>query len=219
MEGREHTGVLVIMNATKDPAKAAEWNDWYENVHMPEILATKVFSTASRFKAMPGAKTLGDSTNLALYETSRQDVAGAWDDLRTALGANPQPSTPRPESIVSMVSTHSLISAHGQAVGKKANGALVVLANLIDEAKWDEYTEWLTQHHIPEIIQTGAFYAATRYRANDPQEGQAHLLVIYETELRDPAEAMKKLEAARDTMTPNRGYTSVVAMAAYARTK
>ena len=46
----EKTSTLFIALTNPEPGKEAEYNDWYDNIHLPEIVATEGFVSARRFK-------------------------------------------------------------------------------------------------------------------------------------------------------------------------
>lgn len=57
--------MLLIVEATVDPAIEAEWNRWYDNVHLPEIRACTDFLSGQRY--VSGIDTSGRHY-VAIYE-------------------------------------------------------------------------------------------------------------------------------------------------------
>lgn len=70
----------LIALTTPLPGKEDEFHDWYQNTHLPEILALPGGVSAQRFKQV--AKLMGNDTNewLAIYDFE-------CDDPMTVLGA------------------------------------------------------------------------------------------------------------------------------------
>lgn len=72
--------------------KEAEFNKWYDEVHVPDILAIEGFTAARRFKlAGPGPQVQtqnGPATAqyLALYEMDSEDTRAAMKRLGAAVG-------------------------------------------------------------------------------------------------------------------------------------
>ena len=76
-EGKPVRGLLINSQNCKDPAREEEFNDWYNNVHIPDILASGFFHSAYRYEnaepgnvyslATPISGVLGKYINL--YET------------------------------------------------------------------------------------------------------------------------------------------------------
>jgi hypothetical protein len=65
-------GIMVVQSAPVDPAREDEYNDWYDNTHVPEIRQVPGFTAARRYKAL-GA---GAPAYLAVYEIEADDLAG-----------------------------------------------------------------------------------------------------------------------------------------------
>ena len=62
-------GILVVQSKPRSPDELTEFHRWYDEVHIPEILAVTGFRTARRFQAVDG------ESYLAVYEVD--DVDGA----------------------------------------------------------------------------------------------------------------------------------------------
>ena len=69
--------VLVFTNCA-DPAREAEFNEWYKSTHVPDILQAEGFVAATRYQLL-GEPGPGQGKFLAVYEVEA-------DDLPTALG-------------------------------------------------------------------------------------------------------------------------------------
>jgi hypothetical protein len=77
---RPTRGMLLVLSNCKDPAREAEFNRWYEDLHVADILDTGAFHTAYRYESLDPQAT--KATYLAIYETDHSDPAEA----RGALG-------------------------------------------------------------------------------------------------------------------------------------
>ena len=88
---RVAAGVLVVMVDNLEPDRDADFNRWYDDVHVPDILSAGSFHWVSRYRAV-GA--VPKATYLAVYETdwpepeaarqamaSRPNPAGLWDAI------------------------------------------------------------------------------------------------------------------------------------------
>ena len=67
MDGREHKGVLLVMNSAQEGVDAEEWGKWYIDVQKPEVLEPGIFTSVSRFERKTG-RAPSDATHMALYE-------------------------------------------------------------------------------------------------------------------------------------------------------
>jgi hypothetical protein len=77
---------LALANAANDDVHD-DFNQWYDDVHMREVLALSGVKTARRFKLAPAQIMPGDDAGgrsyLALYEVE----VDSWDDLAGAMQA------------------------------------------------------------------------------------------------------------------------------------
>jgi hypothetical protein len=78
---------LVLTNATE--GQDDEFNDWYNNRHLPDVLAVEGFVAATRFKMAeldPPQKS--DYRYMALYEVEAEDLAKANQALMNTAGTD-----------------------------------------------------------------------------------------------------------------------------------
>lgn len=78
--------LVVLSNPTA--GKEAEYNEWYNKVHVPDVLRVPGFIAAQRFKL--AGPQLNDAPRphryLALYEIETDDVQASMDELRKRVG-------------------------------------------------------------------------------------------------------------------------------------
>ena len=75
--------VLLVMSDAVE-GRDAEYNDWYDQVHLPDVLSVPGFVGARRFVAEPSVHgELPAQRHLAIYEMEGDDV----DALHAALSA------------------------------------------------------------------------------------------------------------------------------------
>ncbi len=70
--------VFVMFTECTDPEREDEFNDWYSNIHIPDILTMPGIVGARRFRV------LGDSGQwkyLAVYELDADDPEAAWANM------------------------------------------------------------------------------------------------------------------------------------------
>ena len=49
MDGRYPNGLLLALTNCNDPSKEDEFNTWYNDVHIPDVTASGVFSEGDAF--------------------------------------------------------------------------------------------------------------------------------------------------------------------------
>jgi hypothetical protein len=72
---------MMVRTAPK-PGREAEYNRWYDEVHLAEICAIPGFVSARRFDALEGRSGWPDVPYLALYEIEADDPQVPMAELR-----------------------------------------------------------------------------------------------------------------------------------------
>jgi hypothetical protein len=72
--------VLVFTNCA-DPARENEFNDWYDNTHVPDVLETPGFVSCTRYE-LAGDPGPGQAKFLAVYEVESDDPGATMAGLQ-----------------------------------------------------------------------------------------------------------------------------------------
>ena len=64
--------ILTVATNCTDPAREAEFNEWYDKTHLPDILETPSFVRATRYENIKPAE--GEAKFLAVYEIEADDI-------------------------------------------------------------------------------------------------------------------------------------------------
>lgn len=105
----------------------------------------------------------------------------------------------------------------GDGKGKRASGVVVAQVHAKDPALDGQFNEWYDRHHGREVTAAGGFYTATRYINADPKPGQARNIIVYETDIADPAKAQAGIREHGKTMVPSPMPLEVITFAVYKR--
>lgn len=76
---------LLMVFTSPRPGREDEYNAWYNDVHLPDVLGVAGFTAAQRFAALPGMR--GEQPEhgyLAVYEIGQEDLPAAMTALRQA---------------------------------------------------------------------------------------------------------------------------------------
>ena len=78
---------ILLVHSNPTDGKEAEFNEWYDEVHLGEVLEIQGFKAAQRFKVAvePGMDATGHGY-LALYEVEAEKAQDALDALGKAIG-------------------------------------------------------------------------------------------------------------------------------------
>src|ERR1700722_7134919 len=75
---------MVVQSAPVDADREKEYNDWYDNTHVPEITAVPGFLSARRYK-VHGAT--GGPAHPAIYEIDADELTAPAAELRARRAA------------------------------------------------------------------------------------------------------------------------------------
>lgn len=78
-----HKGILVVQTRPSAPDREPEYNDWYNNVHLPELLAVPGFRSARRYRLVDDAASESDQPRcIAIYDLEAEDVMDPIRELQ-----------------------------------------------------------------------------------------------------------------------------------------
>jgi hypothetical protein len=79
---------FVVLSNPTTPAQEAEYNEWYNKIHIPDVLNVPGFVAAQRFTLADAQ--FGDGTHahryLALYEIETDDAKATLKELQKRVG-------------------------------------------------------------------------------------------------------------------------------------
>jgi hypothetical protein len=183
MHPSSRTGVRFVLANPSDPSRLNEFSDWYDTysaaITVPGYLANDV-----HFEN-PGASGGRNSPRYAtIYDIVSPDPATAWPDTEhspaypTHLFSDPRAKlvSPALRASYALVGSQLQPGQHGPLTGIH-----VILSNGGDDTE--------RQHREAQILQTGLFYSAARFRIIEGSPDPAGWLEIFETDYPDPLHA------------------------------
>jgi hypothetical protein len=72
-------GLFIIESNCTSPGRDREFNEWYDQTHIPDLLGTNLFHTAHRFRGMAGQE---GRTYLTIYETGGDPFEAVTEFVR-----------------------------------------------------------------------------------------------------------------------------------------
>jgi hypothetical protein len=81
-------GLIVVYSGPESPERDEEYNEWYDNVHIPEVCSVDGIISARRFRLSTVQRNPVDSTTpryLAIYEIDTADLQTVADELGARL--------------------------------------------------------------------------------------------------------------------------------------
>jgi hypothetical protein len=75
--------VFVVQTRPSDPSREDEYNRWYDETHIPEVLAVPGIVGARRYRLSERQQTTADRSYpyLAVYDLDADDLATVVDEL------------------------------------------------------------------------------------------------------------------------------------------
>ena len=81
---------LVVMSSPVE-GREAEYNDWYDNQHLGDVVRLPGFTGAKRFELQPGQEAPLGHTYLAIYDMETDDVDATMAGLVAAASTPAMP--------------------------------------------------------------------------------------------------------------------------------
>ena len=74
---------MVVESTSNDPAREQEFNEWYDNVHLPDVLSIPGIMRATRYENSNA--TEGQGKFLAMYEIETDNAVQVLADLNDSM--------------------------------------------------------------------------------------------------------------------------------------
>lgn len=164
------TGLLVIWTDVA-PEYEAEFNEWYDKEHIPQLLAIPGILTGRRYQAVDGKPKY-----IAIYEMTDENV---WkSDAFREVRENPTDWSRKiiPQFRNTQRGIFRQIFSYGERPANDAEFALTVRLNTPPEHEKD-FNAWYDEDHVPALVGVPGVYRARRYVA---VEGDPKYLAVYE---------------------------------------
>lgn len=196
---------MVENNA--DPARETQFNDWYDNLHLPDALCTPGFARARRYERCEFRD--GRAQYLAVYEI---DSANIEETMRVRRAIREEEvrkgraSTSFPNLSFSLwrdvlwkqLSEHR---APGNAAGK--GRWLSLVESNCDPQREDEFNDWCEQVQVPASLSVPGYVATRRLCIREFRDGRGKYMTMHEIETDDLIEAMRARAAAPGPARPD----------------
>ena len=192
MDGRYPNGMLLVFSNCGEAGREDEFNRWYNHMHLPDVTATGVFGNPMRLENAD--RKDGQPGYIALYETAWDDAMDAWKAQNESPKRVRSPERMSPLLDVVHVGIYQRLGGELRAANRKSTGGFVVMANVPDPARTDDFNRFYTDIHVRDILESGLYHIAYRYECREEVTGKgARFLNLYETDQPDPAKAFREL--------------------------
>ena len=196
---RERTGVRLVLTNAADVNQTDDYDAWYDDYERA-LIRPGVIANAFRFENANAAGTETDPRYAALYDIVSPDPASAWPDTENS------PDYPRylfddPRSRLVVPALRASYALTGSLGSDDDQGVLTgVHINLSDGG-----TDTVRAQRAAALLETGFFYAASRFRIIDGSPEPPAWLEIFETDAQDALTAYARAFADRAPRPPAAG--------------
>jgi len=183
---------MLDVNA-RDDVRDREFCEWYESTHLPDVLETPDYVNGKRYEVKEFYP--GRGKHITTYEIESDDI----DETLRVRRAKRDRELEAGRYIDGFIPIWRdvLWQEFARVVPDKetpAGGRWVHLVETICRYpdREDEFNEWYTNTHLPDVQKTPGFMAATRYKAHEQRDGRGQYLTVYEIVTDDIAESMRQ---------------------------
>ena len=177
-----------VLSNSRDPGRIDEFERWYTDIHIPDMLETEGYVRGTRYRLAAGLRDASPEI-LVLYELdspddyrtlnqkmmenmARKQAAGRTSDLMESVTAG----------FFEQVSETPVWSARGAGssgvLARPPQALLLELAACTDAARIDEVDAWYASAHDPALLRAPAVLNVTRYRWPRPRDGRVQIMSL-----------------------------------------
>jgi hypothetical protein len=184
--------IVVVFTRPSDFSQEAEWSAWYDDEHLPATAAAGAAWVVSRWEVADrpsGFSPPVGFTDVAVYELENPGTAPRLLDRLD--GARPADVHP----------VHTIIGVDAFVpVGRWSSkaephagltGHVMAYVGPNDASREAEWHDWLDTVHVPDMMGSGAFSGASRWRRTLPQRFGPNFFTLYDVTLPSVQEAVR----------------------------
>ncbi len=177
-------GLTITLSRCGLRSQQEDWNTWYDDVHLPDLMSSKAFSTITRWQMVDNNTNplprLG-FTHLDVGEIAHEDPEEGHRRLGAKAPELRASGRIHPYHFIDDIVTYKTLGRWSvmPEPSPKTRALFVIFNRTNDPAKMDEWNEWLDDTHIPECMDVGRFHAVTRWVKLTPERHRPNHLVLY----------------------------------------
>ena len=203
--------INMVENFCTDPSREDEFNDFYNNVHLPDILKTPGFLAARRYVTEKPRN--GRGKYLAIYDIETDDIDKTMATRRQRREQEKEQGRSAAMAVPGLILSawsdvlfkqiYEATSGGPFKMGNWINMVELLLANPSREkALHDAYNNI----HLVDILKSPGYLGARRYVIKEPRNGRGTFLAIYEIETDDMEKTMTtRLQLRQQERNQGRG--------------
>lgn len=204
--------LMMVMTRSTDPARDSEFNRWYDDIDIPDVLQVPGYKRARRglrldTPYLPRSDQNDDGTYVALYDILSQNIDHTIIDM---LMATRKMESVRRSTDLLKVTERLYFRQMGPPVeatsppGPAAHGRSFLFLERVDccrdEATDAQLGDWYDVRHVPDMLKIPGFVRATRFQLYrvlmvEPKSAP-RFLTVYEVNANSADEALSLIQTA-----------------------
>ena len=182
------TGLVIVCSKCNKPTDEDEWSSWYDDVHLPDLFsragddAPKVVTRFEQLrKPEPGMPGMGFS-HVAIYELDGTDPLRKVAQLAEIDATLRSEGRIHPTHAVTDVQTFAVHGpyAYKPEPSSALRGHILAWVFPNDPAREAEWDTWYDHEHVPDMMHSGAFAAATRWERSPRVTYGPNFITLYD---------------------------------------
>jgi hypothetical protein len=191
-------GLVLISTKCTSSARSVEWEAWYVDDYLPLLVGGPITrASAWRLDGAPAPGGPGPGhTHTTRIDLHGDTIAGATDlDAAVArIRADGRMHPAHAEIAVDLWSAHG--PAHPPLDAESPRRAMIIAEVMCtDPAREAEWDRWYDDQHVPDMLSSEAFAAASRWVRTPRRGSGCDHLTVYEIAGFDAAEAVRRSAA------------------------
>ena len=173
-------GIYLTYSRLLHPKKAAEWDEWYDTIHLPDIVGSGSAWRATRWQRQDAGHF--GWTNANIYEVEGPDIVA--NQKKASAHAPRWRAEGRHFSDYALMDL-KFFEPFGKWTGiadpsPDLTARVYALTVCGDRSREDEWSEWYDNVHVPDILAVDGFVAATRWKLVERNPFGANFLALYD---------------------------------------
>jgi len=163
-------GLLYVLSKPKGIDEAL-FTKWYDEVHVPDVIASGGFKTGTRYKAFNPKEVAGSKEYLAIYPTDDVNFFNSKEfenlPLHDKMLENKDNKDGSAGAVIDFEQRrYEFIQEYGQKFeGSKAPIKLLLSAGLTPEKGTDQdFDDWYRQEHLEDLSKVTGYVRSRRYK-------------------------------------------------------
>ncbi|MFC2066106.1 hypothetical protein ACFLUO_03455 [Chloroflexota bacterium] len=195
--------ISMVETFCTDPSREKEFNDFYNNTHLPDVLKTPGFMAARRYAIKESR--YGRGKYLTIFEIETDDIdktiAIRHERREQEKEQGRAPAVAVPGLILPVwrdiifKQIHELTSDGPFKTGNWINTVELLLA---DPSREKEFNDAYNNTHLPDILNTPGYLAVRRFIYEEPRNGRGKYLAVFEIETDDIDKTMATRRERRE---------------------